>query len=71
MHGPQAAQRMRAMGVSTPIIGVTGNVLPKDIQAFEDAGADMVMGKPVDPGTMSTCLRNVIARKEKNSSYDL
>ena len=47
MNGPEAAQLMRKNGFKGRIIGVTGNVLPEDMQAFVDSGADRVLPKPV------------------------
>ena len=47
MNGPEAAQLMRQCGYNGRIIGVTGNVLPEDMQAFVEQGADCVLSKPV------------------------
>jgi CheY-like chemotaxis protein len=47
MNGPTACKILRGMGHdSLVIIGVTGNVLPEDIQMFMDHGVDAVMNKP-------------------------
>ncbi len=45
--GPDAAQTLRSMGYSHPLIGVTGNALESDIADFEQAGVDLVLPKPV------------------------
>ena len=47
MNGPEAAQLMRKNGFQGRIVGVTGNVLPEDMQAFVCQGADCVLTKPV------------------------
>ena len=47
MDGPTAAQNIRAMGYDKPIIGVTGNTLPEQIQDFIAHGADEIVTKPV------------------------
>ena len=44
MHGPDAAMQMRLEGFKGPIIGVTGD---QDTQDYLDAGADIVLVKPV------------------------
>jgi CheY-like chemotaxis protein len=44
MCGPEATAGMRALGFLGPIIGVTGN---EDHASFKDAGADLVLMKPV------------------------
>lgn len=46
MDGPQLAQRLRALGCTNPIIGVTGNALAEDRQEFVRAGASFVLVKP-------------------------
>ncbi len=47
MSGPEAATKLRALGFSKLIIGVTGNAMDCDIKDYEDAGADMILTKPV------------------------
>eukprot|EP01036_Dinobryon_divergens_P061951 gene61951-biopygen34590 len=46
MDGPTAAKRMREMGFTGPIIGVTGNVLASHVETFVNNGADRVLQKP-------------------------
>jgi osomolarity two-component system response regulator SKN7 len=48
MNGLQAASKIRAMGYTKPIIGITGNTLPEQIQEFISHGADNVIQKPVN-----------------------
>mmetsp|Transcript_14066 Transcript_14066/g.23394 ORF Transcript_14066/g.23394 Transcript_14066/m.23394 type:complete len:214 (+) Transcript_14066:2527-3168(+) len=47
LNGPLATKQIRAMGVSTPIVGITGNVLPEDVSYFKSCGADDVLAKPL------------------------
>lgn len=47
MSGPQASTLLREMGYSKLIIGVTGNAMDLDIREYEEAGADMILTKPV------------------------
>jgi CheY-like chemotaxis protein len=48
MKGPEATKNIRDLGyIDTFIIGVTGNVLPEDVQAFMSHGADAVLPKPL------------------------
>ena len=47
MAGPEAVQRIRAMGFSNPILGVTGNTLPEQIEDFIAHGVNDVLSKPV------------------------
>ena len=48
MNGPTATGHLRAMGCTVPILGVTGNMLPDDIQFFKAQGANQVFGKPLN-----------------------
>ena len=48
MSGPDATAAIRALGVTCPIIGVTGNTTDKDVKRFKDKGANEVFGKPFD-----------------------
>ena len=48
MHGPEAAQLMRAAGFPGLIVGVTGNVMADDVNEYIHSGADYVLGKPVN-----------------------
>ena len=50
MSGPDATEAIRALGVTCPIIGVTGNTLDMDVKRFLDMGANEVFGKPFDMG---------------------
>ena len=45
--GPTAAQKLRESGIVANIIGITGNVLPDDVQHFKSCGANDVLAKPV------------------------
>ncbi len=38
---------MREAGYTGAIFGVTGNVLPSDVEHFLSKGADVVLGKPL------------------------
>jgi CheY-like chemotaxis protein len=47
MNGPTATAKLRALGCTAPIIGITGNVLPGDVQLFREHGANAVLPKPL------------------------
>jgi len=46
MDGPTATQQIRMEGCDSFIVGITGNVLPQDVEHFKMCGADGVLGKP-------------------------
>jgi len=48
LTGPQATKQLRELGCTAAIIGITGNVLPADVQYFKSHGADEVLPKPVE-----------------------
>eukprot|EP00549_Striatella_unipunctata_P011817 CAMPEP_0118722738 /NCGR_PEP_ID=MMETSP0800-20121206/31594_1 /TAXON_ID=210618 ORGANISM="Striatella unipunctata, Strain CCMP2910" /NCGR_SAMPLE_ID=MMETSP0800 /ASSEMBLY_ACC=CAM_ASM_000638 /LENGTH=434 /DNA_ID=CAMNT_0006631045 /DNA_START=84 /DNA_END=1388 /DNA_ORIENTATION=+ len=48
MNGPQAAKHIRAMDASCCIVGITGNVLPDDVDYFHSCGANVVLPKPLN-----------------------
>ena len=41
------------------VVGVTGNVLDDDVVEYLDAGADMVMGKPMKITSLTALLHHV------------
>ena len=44
------------MGFTNPILGVTGNTLPEQIQDFEMHGCDEVVPKPVRPAMLKEAI---------------
>jgi CheY-like chemotaxis protein len=46
MNGPTASKEIRALGCDSCIVGITGNVLPEDIDHFRRCGANAVFPKP-------------------------
>jgi CheY-like chemotaxis protein len=56
MNGPSATARLRELGCACLIVGVTGNVLPTDVNIFRDHGADAVLTKPLVLETLTALL---------------
>jgi len=48
MDGPTATQKIRSIGCDSFVVGITGNVLPQDVEHFKTCGADGVLGKPFE-----------------------
>ena len=63
MNGPEAAQLMRRGGYKGNIIGVTGNVMPEDIDAYLRCGADRVLTKPVNQEYLKEILKWSVGSK--------
>ena len=57
MNGPEAAQLMRSGGYRGLIVGVTGNVMEKDVADYLASGADCVLGKPVNTEELTQILQ--------------
>ncbi len=47
MDGLEATRELRAMGISIPIVGLTGNALDSDRNQFLAAGIDEFFTKPI------------------------
>ena len=47
MNGPEAVQRLRELGCTSWVVGVTGNALKEDTDYFLHYGADAVLTKPM------------------------
>ena len=56
MNGPDAVKALRALGITLPIIGLTGNVLPADRSIFLDSGANDVLTKPLNLSQLGAIL---------------
>ena len=58
MHGPDAAKRLREDNYFISyIIGVTGNVMPDQVEEFLTSGADAILFKPVRPEKLLNLLK--------------
>lgn len=56
MDGLQATQAMRAMGISTPIIALTGNDSVEDQQRCQQQGMNGFLTKPLKPAALSVVI---------------
>jgi signal transduction histidine kinase/DNA-binding NarL/FixJ family response regulator/HPt (histidine-containing phosphotransfer) domain-containing protein len=63
MNGLDAARMIRALpdrkAASTPLVALTGNVAPEDVQSFHDAGINGFIGKPIDYELLIETLRRM------------
>lgn len=56
MDGPTAIKQAREMGFRGKIVGLTGNVLPKDLNTMKEAGANEVLTKPVKTSSLQAII---------------
>jgi CheY-like chemotaxis protein len=47
MDGLEATSQIRSLGFLGPIVGVTGNCLPEQLEEFSQKGATMIVQKPI------------------------
>jgi signal transduction histidine kinase/CheY-like chemotaxis protein len=46
LNGPEAAKKIRDIGIDVFIVGITGNMMPEDVAYFRSCGANAVLPKP-------------------------
>ena len=68
MDGVELTRLLRAdcgsvVPCDMPIIGVTANVMPDQIQTYLEAGMDAVVAKPVNKQRLLETLDDLLARK--------
>jgi CheY-like chemotaxis protein len=56
MDGSTACKKLRELGFTRPIIGLTGHVLGEDMTTFKEAGANAVLTKPLDVSELKSIL---------------
>ena len=60
LNGPSAAAKLRELGITTPVIGVTGNVLKEDSEYYIQCGANKVIHKPFTVKTLERVLQELV-----------
>jgi PAS domain S-box-containing protein len=63
MDGIAATRALRSMGITTPILAMTANVLSDDRDACTVAGMDDFVAKPIDPEALDMALDKWIRRE--------
>ena len=56
MDGLEAASRINAMGVKTPIITMTANIMSNDLELYKASGMNDYLGKPFTTQDLWKCL---------------
>ncbi len=60
MDGLITTQTLRESGITTPVIALTANVLPRHRKQFEEAGCDGFIAKPIDKEELFHALRKYL-----------
>jgi CheY-like chemotaxis protein len=63
LHGPEAAEIIRKFGFTNKIIAVTGNTNASDVDAFLNAGADIVLKKPLKREKLTDVITEIINQR--------
>jgi len=71
MGGVKATQMLRSKGYKMPIIGITGDIGPKDRNEFSAAGATQVLAKPVKLKDLRQLLSDTFYDARTIGSVDL
>jgi len=58
MSGLEAAEKILALGLGIPIIAMTANIMPDDIEAYKEIGMNDCIGKPFTSQELWHCLVN-------------
>ena len=69
MNGPEASKQIRDLGYKGLIIGVTGNILSRDIDQFINYGANRVFKKPVVKSVIHNILVKVLFSQYEPDYY--
>ena len=59
MTGIESTAACRDLGYGGLVIGVTGNTLGEEVVAFLDAGADIILGKPVNTSQLDAIIDQI------------
>lgn len=60
LDGVRATRAIRSLGVTVPIVAVTGNALDEDTERFIRAGANEVLSKPVQRAALEKILQTFL-----------
>ena len=67
MDGLQATRELRAAGFAAPIVALTANVLPEDVQRCMDAGCSYFATKPLDRTALFEVLQQALGQPTRSS----
>ena len=65
MDGVQAAGLLRAAGFGAPIVALTANVMPEDVQRYLRAGCSGCVGKPIDFSELGGLLAQLLGQADR------
>src|SRR5262249_46773846 len=69
VDGLEVARRLRqSLGdAAPPVIALTANVMPNEVEAYYAAGVRAVVGKPIDPAKLSQAIGGHVTRRRPST----
>jgi signal transduction histidine kinase/CheY-like chemotaxis protein/HPt (histidine-containing phosphotransfer) domain-containing protein len=69
LDGLEVARRLRqSLGdAAPPVIALTANVMPNEVEAYYAAGVRAVVGKPIDPAKLSQAIGGHVTRRRPST----
>ncbi len=62
MDGLTAIKELRKLGITTPVVSLSANVIDSDLKAFIEAGANDTLHKPILPEKLDAVLKKYLAQ---------
>jgi len=63
MDGLEATEKIIALGIKTPIVAITANVMTNDLEYYKKNGMTDVLGKPLTSQELCSCLMKFLPIK--------
>lgn len=60
MDGIVATRNLRGLGITIPLIAVTGNAMEDDLHVFKSAGINRILTKPVQRAVLQATLKEYL-----------
>ena len=67
LDGLEAIRQLKSTGYTTPIVTLSADVIPSDIERFKAAGADDTLPKPLEAPLLDKVLRRYLRPKEHHT----
>jgi len=62
MNGVRATEVLRGAGYARPIVALTANVMPEDVQRYARAGCDATVAKPINMAELVETLARLLGK---------
>jgi signal transduction histidine kinase/DNA-binding NarL/FixJ family response regulator len=69
MNGVRATEVLRGAGYARPIVALTANVMPEDVQRYARAGCDATVAKPINMAELVETLARLLGKNSVPDAY--